>query len=189
MVAVLGSALAVTITAQQNSGSRDMTLLGSNDLQARSAYQPVIQRQGTRYIAYVGHHAGSMPNVLTGRFEDNGTSIVDVTNPRQPKYLAHIPGGGEEQGPGQAQMVRVCSGSDLPKADKSKVKAVGRFLQSDDKVLVCTHATFRFSVEEYGITAFNNRLIAVDEFHHVSSNPENVLGSQLTQLIAGRHRR
>lgn len=75
-------------------------------------------------------------------------------------------------------------GDDEVKADKSKVRAVGRFLESDDKVLVCTHATFRFAVEEYGIAAFNDRLIAVDEFHHVSSNPDNVLGSQLTQLIA-----
>jgi hypothetical protein len=74
-------------------------------------------------------------------------------------------------------------GDDGVKADKSKVRAVGRFLESEDKVLVCTHATFRFAVEEYGIAAFNERLVAVDEFHHVSSNPDNVLGSQLTQLI------
>ncbi len=59
-----------------------------------------------------------MPNLLTGKLEDNGTSVVDVTNPRQPKYIAHIPGGGEAQGPGQAQMVRACSG--LPKADRNK---------------------------------------------------------------------
>lgn len=75
-------------------------------------------------------------------------------------------------------------GDDEVKVDKSKVRAVGRFLEGEDKVLVCTHATFRFAVEEYGIAAFNNRLIAVDEFHHVSSNPDNVLGSQLTELIA-----
>ncbi|WP_374356421.1 DEAD/DEAH box helicase [Thermomonas sp.] len=74
-------------------------------------------------------------------------------------------------------------GDDEVKVDKSKVRAVGQFLQSQDKVLVCTHATFRFAVEEFGIAAFNDRLIAVDEFHHVSSNPDNVLGSQLTQLI------
>ena len=45
------------------------------------------------------------------------------------------------------------------------------FLESDDKVLVCTHATFRFAVDEYGIEAFDGRLIAVDEFHHVSEQP------------------
>lgn len=75
-------------------------------------------------------------------------------------------------------------GDDEVKVDRSKVRAVGRFLESHDKVLVCTHATFRFAVEEFGIAAFSDRLVAVDEFHHVSSNPDNVLGSQLTQLIA-----
>src|ERR1051325_3017717 len=112
VVVVVGT-FAITTTAQQRAAeSRDMTLVGSNDLQARSAYQPVSQKQGNRYIAYIGHHAGTMPNTLNGRMEDNGTSVVDVTNPRQPKYVAHIPGGGEAQGPGQAQMVRTCAGAD-----------------------------------------------------------------------------
>ena len=76
-VVIVVGAFAVTTTAQQRAAeSRDMTLLGSNDLQARSAYQPVIQKQGNRYIAYIGHHAGSMPNLLTGKMEDNGTSVV-----------------------------------------------------------------------------------------------------------------
>ena len=75
-------------------------------------------------------------------------------------------------------------GIDEPRVAKSKVKAVGKFLASDDQVLVCTHATFRFAVDELGVEAFDDRLIAVDEFHHVSSNPDNRLGSQLGQLIA-----
>lgn len=74
-------------------------------------------------------------------------------------------------------------GADDVKVDKSKIKALGEFLASSDKVLVCTHATFRFAVEELGIQAFDNRLIAVDEFHHVSSNPDNKLGSQLGAFI------
>lgn len=75
-------------------------------------------------------------------------------------------------------------GVDEPKVAKSKVEAVRKFLASPDKVLVCTHATFRFAVEELGIQSFDDRVIAVDEFHHVSSNPENRLGSQLGALIA-----
>ncbi|ABD24712.1 conserved hypothetical protein [Novosphingobium aromaticivorans DSM 12444] len=75
-------------------------------------------------------------------------------------------------------------GPDEVKVDASKVKAVGQFLASDDKVLVCTHATFRFAVEALGIEAFDGRLIAIDEFHHVSANPDNKLGSQLTAFIA-----
>ena len=49
---------------------------------------------------------------------------------------------------------------------------------------MCTHATFRFAVDELGAAAFDNRLIAVDEFHHVSSNSDNKLGSQLGEFIA-----
>jgi superfamily II DNA or RNA helicase len=71
-----------------------------------------------------------------------------------------------------------------PGADNGgKVKAVGVFLASSDKVLVCTHATFRFAVDEYGVEQFDNRLIAVDEFHHVSANPDNKLGVHLGQFI------
>ena len=75
-------------------------------------------------------------------------------------------------------------GIDEPRVAKSKVEAVRHFLASDDKVLVCTHATFRFAVDELGIEAFDDRLIAIDEFHHVSSNPDNKLGQQLGAFIA-----
>src|SRR5690625_1971377 len=75
-------------------------------------------------------------------------------------------------------------GVDEPRVAKSKVKAVGEFLASDDKVLVCTHATFRFAVDELGVAAFDGRLIAIDEFHHVSANPDNKLGSQLAEFLA-----
>lgn len=65
-----------------------------------------------------------------------------------------------------------------------KVRALGAFLECDDRVLVCTHATFRFSVEAYGVEAFDDRLIAVDEFHHVSANPDNKLGLHLGEFLA-----
>ena len=74
---------------------------------------------------------------------------------------------------------------EAPGTDGSKVKAVGEFLNSDDEVLICTHATFRFAVEQLGIEAFDERLIAIDEFHHVSADTDaNVLGRQLSELIA-----
>ena len=70
-----------------------------------------------------------------------------------------------------------------PGEDGSKVNSVKSFLESDDQVLVCTHATFRFAVERFGIEPFDNRLIAIDEFHHVSADENNVLGTQLKQFI------
>ena len=100
--------------------SHDMRLVGYSDLQARTAYHPVIQRQGQRWIAYVGHHGDRKVNPLNGKMEDNGTSIIDVTDVRNPKYLAHVPGEEGKAEAGGAQMVRVCSGAELPKADKGK---------------------------------------------------------------------
>ena len=80
------------VAAQQRAEMHDMQLVGFNDLQARSAYQPVIHKQGNRWLAYIGHHGGSQLNPLTGKAESNGTSILDVTDPKRPKYLVHIPG-------------------------------------------------------------------------------------------------
>ena len=37
----------------------NMRLVGANDLQARSAYQPTIHHQGDRWIAYIGYHGGT----------------------------------------------------------------------------------------------------------------------------------
>jgi len=67
--------------------------------------------------------------------------------------------------------------------DKSKVKAVEAFLTGDDNILVCTHATFRFAFDELGVEAFDDCMIAVDEFHHVSADSmNNRLGKQLGEL-------
>ena len=65
-----------------------------------------------------------------------------------------------------------------------KVNSVQAFLESQDQILVCTHATFRFAVDRFGVEAFENRLIAVDEFHHVSANPDSRLGVHVGQFIA-----
>jgi superfamily II DNA or RNA helicase len=74
---------------------------------------------------------------------------------------------------------------DAPGGDNGgKVDAVKKFLESDSKVLVCTHATFRFAVDRFGIEIFDDRLIAIDEFHHVSANPDNKLGDYIHQLMA-----
>src|SRR5262245_50260858 len=91
--------------------AKDMRLAGWNDLPARSAYQPTIHQSNGRWIAYVGHHGGTTdvakpPNPLTGKPEFNGTSLIDVTDPAHPKYLAHIPGAEGLYEDGGAQMVR-----------------------------------------------------------------------------------
>lgn len=89
--------------------SENMELVGFEDLHGRSAYQPVIHRQGGRWIAYVGLHDGAELNPLNGAVEGNGTMVVDVTDPRKPAALSHIPG--DRVNPAEksnAQMAQVC---------------------------------------------------------------------------------
>jgi len=136
LIAILMS-LSIVEAAQQKPEKNNIDLVGYNDLQARSAYQPTIHQQGGRWFAYIGHHGGTQMNPLTGKQENNGTSIVDVTDPKQPKYVAHIPGEPVTPGPGEsggAQMTRVCDGSQLPRADKSKVYLLRSFGNSAHEV-------------------------------------------------------
>jgi len=110
---VLGLVLSFSMPAHAKKGdkhrSHDMKLVGTDDLQARSAYQPIVhEHPDGRFIAYIGHHNGSAPNPLNdGAIETNGVSIIDVTKPKKPVYLHHLPG---NRG---AQMVRACNGRDL----------------------------------------------------------------------------
>jgi hypothetical protein len=106
--------------AQSQAESSNMSLVGHNDLQARTGYMPTVRQQGKRWILYVGHHGDEKTNPLNNQLEHNGTSILDVTDPKNPRYLVHIPGDVGKAEQGGAQMVRVCSGDDLPKGVKGK---------------------------------------------------------------------
>ncbi|MBL0745714.1 DEAD/DEAH box helicase [Chryseolinea lacunae] len=66
---------------------------------------------------------------------------------------------------------------------KSKVQAFKNFLENDEKILICTHATLRFAFEELEETKFNNILLAIDEFHHVSADGDSRLGELLRAIM------
>mgnify|MGYP000695853354 CR=1 FL=1 len=67
--------------------------------------------------------------------------------------------------------------------NKSKVDAFKNFMKGTDEILVCTHATLRFACEELTDSDFDNILLAIDEFHHVSADGENVLGETLRSIM------
>lgn len=78
----------------------------------------------------------------------------------------------------------LCSiGTDHGLAAKSKVSALKAFLESDDQILICTHATLRFAYQDIGSKAFSGCLVAIDEFHHASSAEENKLGTLIRDLL------
>lgn len=80
-----------------------------------------------------------------------------------------------------SEQYNLCTaGSD---GSKSKVAAFKKFMMSNEKILICTHATLRFAYEELDDSIFNNTLLAIDEFHHVSADAESRLGELLRNLI------
>lgn len=74
----------------------------------------------------------------------------------------------------------------VPGGEDQKVKAFVRFMaDADASVLVCTHATLRFAYQQLTPAAFNDTLLAIDEFHHTSADGENRLGSLIDGVMAG----
>ena len=72
----------------------------------------------------------------------------------------------------------------IPGGDKSKVQAFLRFMDSDEQILICTHSTLRFAFEQIEEEKFNDTLLAIDEFHHVSADKENnKLGNLLHKVM------
>ncbi|KXK68468.1 ATP-dependent helicase [Pseudomonas putida] len=71
-----------------------------------------------------------------------------------------------------------------PGGDQSKVQTFVDFLKGTDKILICTHATLRFAFEAVEESDFDNVLLAIDEFHHVSADGENRLGELLRTVMA-----
>jgi hypothetical protein len=119
-LSALSAAIALALSSgnalagvSQSGEAKSMHREGHVDLQGRPAYQPnVIVYPDKRTIAFVGTHGGSKPNPLKGgAIEQNGTMIVDVTDPANPVEKFHIP---VPVAGGQAQMARMCLGSDLP---------------------------------------------------------------------------
>jgi hypothetical protein len=116
---------------QQSQEKVNMNRLGHTDLQGRPSYQPnVIKYPDGRWYLFVGQHSGvpngrvtncpanTLPNPLKGNAcENNGTMIIDVTDPKNPVEKALIPA----PPGGQAQMARMCLGSELPQGTPGKV--------------------------------------------------------------------
>lgn len=72
----------------------------------------------------------------------------------------------------------------IPGGETSKVQTFLSFLDSDEKILVCTHSTLRFAFEEIRGEKLDNTLLAIDEFHHVSADGDSRLGELLRSTMA-----
>lgn len=166
----------------------------SNALGMRAMQERVWQRRGEQYLLIKSPPASGKSRALMflalDKLENQGVAKAIIAVPEK-----SIGGSFADEPLSKfgfywdwtvAPQWNLCNapGIDEPRVAKSKVKAVGEFLGSPERVLVCTHATFRFAVEELGVEAFDGCLLAIDEFHHVSAGDDNILGRQLSAFIA-----
>lgn len=70
-----------------------------------------------------------------------------------------------------------------PGEEKSKVTAFLNFLESNEQILICTHATLRFAFDGLDPKKMDDTLVAIDEFHHVSADGDNILGQVLKSIM------
>lgn len=68
-------------------------------------------------------------------------------------------------------------------SDQSKVNTFIEFMDSDEQILICTHATLRFACEGIDEKKFDKTLISIDEFHHVSADGDNRLGEVMKNIM------
>lgn len=71
--------------------------------------------------------------------------------------------------------------------EKGKVAAFSRFMNGNDQILICTHATLRFAFDSLDVDVFDHCLVAIDEFHHVSADENSRLGALLDALMKLPH--
>ena len=71
-----------------------------------------------------------------------------------------------------------------PGSDKSKVGQFKAFIENKSAtILICTHATLRFAFDQIEINQFNDLVLAIDEFHHVSISENSKLGEVLRAVM------
>jgi len=72
----------------------------------------------------------------------------------------------------------------VPGGEQGKVATFKKFLDDPkESILICTHATLRFAFEAIEENLFDNTLLAIDEFHHVSASSDNRLGEVLRSVM------
>ena len=173
----------VSVTYAQNGGSTK-----SNELGMRAMQERAFEKRGEQYLLIKSPPASGKSRALMfialDKLHNQGIRQAIVVVPEKSigasfndEPLSKFGFWADWQ---VAPKWNLCNS---PGTDGGKVKSVTAFLESGDQILVCTHATFRFAVEKLGVEAFDDRLIAVDEFHHVSASEDSILGKQLNDFI------
>ena len=73
--------------------------------------------------------------------------------------------------------------TDVKNEQDKKGRFIEFFRQNSAKILVCAHATLRNGMKELEDEAFNDTLLAIDEFHHTSADANSNLGDVVRRVM------
>lgn len=170
----------VNVTYNQTGQSTQTNEMGMREMQARA-----YESRDAQYLLIKAPPASGKSRALMflalDKLKNQGIRKVIVAVPERSIGSSFAPTPLKEHGffadwqPGDQN--NLCTpGSDT---SKSKVEAFHNFMDNQEQILICTHATLRFACKELNDELFNDTLLAIDEFHHVSAD----IGSQLGELL------
>lgn len=174
----------VDITYNQTGASTSINTMGMRDMQARS-----FESRDAQYLLIKAPPASGKSRALMflalDKLKNQGISKVIVAVPERSIGSSFAPTQLKKHGffadwqPND--QYNLCTpGND---GSKNKVDAFKNFMANHEQILICTHATLRFACEVIKEEAFNNTLLAIDEFHHVSADVNNRLGELLRSIM------
>lgn len=174
----------VNVTYQQTGQSTQINPMGMRDMQARA-----FEARDAQYLLLKAPPASGKSRALMflalDKLKNQGIKKVIVAVPERAiggsfsKTNLSSHGFFADWNP--SDQYNLCTaGSD---GSQSKVQSFHNFMDGDEEILICTHATLRFACEGLDESKFNDTLIAIDEFHHVSADVNNRLGELLRTIM------
>lgn len=175
----------VTVTYAQTGASQTTNAMGMRAMQARA-----YDARNAQYLLVKAPPASGKSRALMfiglDKIESQGLSKVIVAVPERAIGASFrstkLTEGGFSRDWTVEDRWNLCTSG----GNASKVKAFEEFLSSPSQLLVCTHATLRFAFDKVGAAAFDNCLVAIDEFHHVSADADNRLGEVVRALVEAK---
>lgn len=172
----------VEVQYQQTGKSKQTNALGMRDMQAKA-----YEARTARYLLLKAPPASGKSRALMfialDKLVNQGLKKVIVAVPERSIGSSFSPTRLKDYGFFENWKLNPKYNLCTPGADKSKVQTFIGFLNSEEKILICTHATLRFAFEGLSEKDFDNCLLAIDEFHHVSADGDNRLGEVMRKII------
>ena len=174
----------VDIHYQQNGHSTNTDSLGMREMQAKA-----YEARNKKYLLIKAPPASGKSRALMfialDKLENQGIRKVVVAVPEKSigRSFAdtNLVNNGFFKNWHVSQMYNLCD------AESNEADKAGRFVQffrkSEDKILLCAHATLRNGMKQLNDEEFNDCLLAIDEFHHTSADADSGLGDIVRRVM------